>query len=179
SVAPPDGHLLQYLSQNGVKVTAIGKISDIFAGSGVTRSVEAHGNAEVMQALMAGACDGDTGFFMANLVDFDMVYGHRRDVRGFAAALEEADRFLQRFCAALGENDWLIVTADHGCDPTFTGTDHTREYTPVLLWNKTLQAGYHLGTRHGFTGIAATVAQLFGLPHRQYGESYRNEEENL
>lgn len=171
SVTPPDGHLLQYLSQNGVPVTAIGKISDIFAGSGITRSITAHGNREVMDALLRCAREGEDGFYMANLVDFDMAYGHRRDYNGFGKALEQVDIFLAGFRMALFPDDLLIITADHGCDPTFPGTDHTREFTPLLIWSTEMKQGQNLGTRNGFTGIAATVADFFCLEHRQYGAS--------
>ncbi len=170
SVLPPRDTLLNAVSSAGQTVWTVGKISDIFAGSGVTHSVPTHGNAEGMtEALRAVETDFE-GLCFINLVDFDMLYGHRQDVDGYAAAFAEFDRWLPQMLTRLRKDDLLIITADHGCDPGDTHTDHTREYVPLLIVGDTVKP-VDLGTRGTFADIAATVADYLDVPFAGAGES--------
>jgi phosphopentomutase len=152
--------LLDKLQQASVPVHAVGKISDIFLGRGITHSVTTKGNADGMQKTEAALEAQPNGLIFVNLVDFDQQYGHRNDVRGYAGALEEVDRWLPGL--DLREGDILILTADHGCDPTTPSTDHSREYTPLLIFGKHVKAGVDLGTRQTLADIGQTVAENFG-----------------
>ena len=164
SLEPPGETLLDVLKAAGRTVYAVGKISDIFAGRGVTKSVPTHGNAEGMAAALAAQKEDFTGLCFINLVDFDMRYGHRRDVEGYARAFAEFDAFLPGFLAGMDEGDLLMITADHGCDPAFTKTtDHTREYVPLLVYRKGI-APRPLGTLAGFAHVAAAVSEYLGVP---------------
>lgn len=163
SLKPPGATILNILSDNGVQVTAVGKIKDIFAGEGVTNAVSTKGNYEGMEKSLQLMESDITGLVFTNLVDFDMLYGHRNNPRGYADALEELDRWLPRLFNALKEDDVLIITADHGCDPTTPSTDHSREYVPLLIYGKGVLGGVDLGVRESFADIAATVAEIFGL----------------
>ncbi len=171
SLEPPDKTLLDALKEDGKDVIAVGKITDIFAGRGVTESVLTHGNAEGMQVSLEMAKRDFSGLCFINLVDFDMTYGHRNDVDGYAKAIAEFDSFLPSFLAEMGEEDALIITADHGCDPGDISTDHTREYTPMLLFGNGI-APVNLGTRRSFADIAATVAEMLGVDLKCGGESF-------
>ena len=150
----------------------MGKIRDIFAGRGLTEYVLTHSNAEGMEKTDE-YCEKDfRGLCFVNLVDFDMLYGHRRDIPGYARALTEFDRWLGGFLPKLGPGDALILTADHGCDPSYTATtDHTREYVPLLVYGKDLRTG-NLGTRACFADLAATVAGLLGIDFPCDGQSF-------
>ncbi len=163
AVPPPEGMLLDRLAAADVPVLAVGKISDIFLGRGIQRNLpmesNAHGMALVREALGALA----RGLIFANLVDFDMLYGHRNDVPGFAAALEAFDSDLGRLRAGLADDDLLLITADHGCDPTTASTDHSREYIPLLASAGGIQS-VDLGTRQTLADIGQTVADNFGVP---------------
>ena len=150
------------------------EISDIFAAQGITRCDLTHGNAEGMEMALKAVQTDFEGLCFVNLVDFDMVYGHRNNVEGYAAALTEFDRWLADFIPTLRENDLLIITADHGCDPATPSTDHSREYTPMLLYRKG-KAGKDLGTRKTFADIAATVAQVLGVSLETPGKSFAKE----
>lgn len=164
SLTPPGRTLLNALADAGRDVIAVGKINDIFAGSGVTRTIPTGGNAEGQRRLLelAGADFGGLAF--VNLVDFDMLYGHRRDVDGYAAAAASFDKTLGELLALLRADDLLIVTADHGCDPSYTRTtDHTREYVPFLLYGAAVRPGTALGTLDGFGAAAATVCAALGV----------------
>ena len=172
SLPPPQGHLLDLLGENGVNVTAIGKIQDIFAGRSIARWLPTHANHEGLEAVLKCIEGGEPGFYFANLVDFDMKYGHRNDVDGYAAALAEVDAFVPRLRAAMGPEDVLVFTADHGCDPCYPGTDHTREHVPLLFWGPGLRRGVDLGTRQGYLDLAQTVAELYGL-QAHYGRSMK------
>ena len=175
SVEPPQKTLLDALKSEGREVIGIGKISDIFAGRGLTESHYTHSNAEGMEMLSRMAERDFSGLCFANLVDFDMLYGHRRDVDGYAAALTEFDTWLGGFLGQLGEEDMVIVTADHGCDPAFTAsTDHTRETVPFIVAGRGI-APCSLGTRDGFSLVAATVAELLGSSYRGDGQSLASE----
>ncbi len=163
SLEPPKGHLLDVLYEGCVKVTAIGKIMDIFAGRSISEWIHSHNNREGLDAILDCMRGTEQGFFFANLVDFDMIYGHRNDAAGYARALLEVDGYVAEFRKAMREDDILIFTADHGVDPCFPGTDHTREHVPLLGWGKRMKAGADLGTRHGFCDLGQTIASLFGM----------------
>ena len=168
----PPKTMCDVLAQSGRTVYGVGKIEDIFAHSGITESNHAAGNPACMQATFEAMDKDFDGLLFVNLVDFDMVYGHRRDVKGYAAALEAFDKQLPDIQAKMGENDLLIITADHGCDPCHTGTDHTREHTPLLVWSKKMQGGVNLGVRETYADISATVLDFFGLDNPLHGTSF-------
>ncbi len=161
SLAPHGETLLDILKSEGFDVISVGKISDIFAGRGITESHPTHGNAEGMQTALALSEKDFRGLCFINLVDFDSLYGHRQDSEGYRRALEKFDAFLPSLLASLGEEDALIITADHGCDPGDDSTDHTRECVPLLIYGKQV-APVALGTAHGFYTVAKTVADLLG-----------------
>ena len=172
AIPPPEPTLLDRAVADGRKVLAVGKIGDIFAHRGITAVTKAPNDDAMFDALLAAraaARDGDLVF--ANFVDFDMLYGHRRDVAGYAAALEAFDRRLPELLAVLRPGDLLIVTADHGNDPTFRGTDHTREHVPILASGPGLGSG-SLGRRPTFADIGETVAAHLGLAPGPHGRSF-------
>jgi phosphopentomutase len=158
----PPYNMLNAIVDDGKSVLAIGKISDIFAGSGISESVKTDNNAEGMKATIQAMDSFGRGLIFTNLVDFDMHYGHRRDVEGYALCLEEFDTFLPKLFSKLEGDDLLIVTADHGNDPTWHGTDHTREYIPILIYNRLQQTSINFGIRNSFADIAATVLDALG-----------------
>jgi len=174
AMPPAAPTLLDTLHSAGTPVTGIGKIADIFAGRGVGRSIATRSNADGMQQVLNSLSGQLGGLLFANLVDFDMLYGHRLDAVGFAAALVEFDCWLPHLQAAMRDDDLLLVTADHGCDPTTPGTDHSREYVPIIAWHRRLVTGRGLGTRGSFRDVAATVAAALGQ-RWQYGESFCRE----
>lgn len=161
SMKPPRS-VLDAISENGATVIGVGKISDIFAGEGVTQSYPTVSNAEGMQRITELWPEADNALIFANLVDFDMLFGHRRDVAGYAGALTEFDAWLGNFLPQINEDDLVIITADHGNDPTFRGSDHTREQVPLLVLHR--RQSRDLGTRATFADIAATLAEYFELP---------------
>lgn len=163
SLEPTGPTLPAVLSDAGIPVTGVGKIRDIFAGVGIASSIRGHDNRENLEATLDLVEDGE-GLVFVNLVDFDMLYGHRRDPEGFAACLEDCDRYIARIVARLRPGDIMILTADHGCDPTYAGTDHTREWVPVLVAGPARIAGRDAGDRASFADIARTVLDYFGLP---------------
>ena len=172
SVLPPAPTLLDRAKQAGRDVFAVGKISDIFAAQGVTKKMKATGNPEIFETTLKAigqAKDGDLVF--SNLVDFDMHFGHRRDVPGYAAALEYFDQRLPELEAVLQPGDLVILTADHGCDPTWQGTDHTREQVPVLMFGPGIE-GRYAGQRQSFADIGETVAAHLGLAPGKHGTSF-------
>ena len=173
SLEPPAETSLDRLKAAGHEVVGIGKISDIFAGRGLTRSVHTEGNRDGMQATIAEARTLDAGFVFVNLVDFDMLYGHRRDASGYARALEAFDEDLRALETDLRDEDVVLLTADHGNDPTHTQTtDHTREYVPILAYFKSIVPGQDLGTRASFADIGATVESLLGLDAKGPGTAF-------
>ena len=174
SIEPPSATILDALSQNGFDTIAVGKITDIFAGQGVTESIFTHSNTEGMAEMLKLANRDFDGLCFVNLVDFDMVYGHRRDTDGYAKALSEFDAFLPEFISKMHDEDLLIITADHGCDPNFKGTDHTRECVPLIIYGKKINA-VNLGTRNTFADIAATISEFFGIDFTTDGKSFLNE----
>ncbi len=161
SLLPPKDTLLDRLKAAGQDVIAVGKIEDIFAGQGITRSIHTSSNQEGMAATLALQGQDFCGLAFVNLVDFDMVYGHRRDVAGYGAALSALDAFLGEFLSGMRADDVLIVTADHGTDPAFTGTDHTREYVPCLIYQRGMPFR-QLGTVDGFDLVAKTIGAFLG-----------------
>ena len=174
AIPPPSPTVLDRLVTAGHNVHGVGKISDVFAGQGISTSVKASGNMALFDASLAAmdkAKDGDLVF--ANFVDFDMEYGHRRDVPGYAAALEAFDRRLPEALAKLKDGDVLILTADHGCDPTWRGTDHTREQIPVFGTGPNIQAA-NLGLRSSFSDIGETIGRHLGLKAGPHGVSFLN-----
>lgn len=170
SLEPPGVTMLDQLSQAGKSVIAVGKIQDIFAGKGITEHVYTSGNEEGISRTL-GYLDRDfEGLCFVNLVDYDMLYGHRRDVDGYARALSVFDEKLPEIMGKMGPEDLLMITADHGCDPAYTKTtDHTREYTPLLMYGKNVCPG-NMGTRETFADIGATVLQYFDIPPKIDGE---------
>ncbi len=171
SLEPHGTTMLDKLKEHGLDVISVGKISDIFAARGITKAVNSHGNAECMEASMVLSREDFNGLCFINLVDFDMKYGHRNDVDGYAAALSEFDAWLPDFIANLRKDDVLIITADHGCDPGDISTDHTREYTPLLVFGDGITAA-PLGIRESFADISATVLELFGIDDGTAGKSF-------
>jgi phosphopentomutase len=164
------------LKDAGLDVISVGKIYDIFAGKGFTESYPTVNNEDGMDKTIALAKRDFNGLCFINLVDFDMVYGHRNDVQGYARAMTEFDVRLGELLPKLGEEDLLIITADHGCDPATPSTDHSREYTPMIAYGKKLKQGVNLGTRESFADIGATVLEWFGLPtDTVYGKSFLKE----
>ena len=159
SLTPPEGTMLDYLKNKGYDVIGIGKIRDIFEGKGLTEYTYTQNNTDGMNKTAEYLKKDFNGLCFVNLVDFDMVYGHRRDVDGYAKALNEFDEWLKDFIKNMESSDALIITADHGCDPAFKGTDHTREYVPFILYKKNI-APESLGTIDGFTYISDTVKSL-------------------
>lgn len=172
SLEPPGDTLLDLVSGRGGEVIAIGKIEDIFAGRGISRAVHTAGNVESMEATISAISSGQGSVVFTNLVDFDMLYGHRNDVSGYARALEEFDTALPRITGALKPADVLFITADHGCDPTAPGTDHSREYVPLLVSGDRIKRGVDLGTRRSFCDVAATLADMLGVSGIKCGDSF-------
>ncbi len=161
---PPGKTALDFLKENGFPVVGIGKIEDIFAGKGITRALHTKSNDHGMQCLVEELGITARGFIFVNLVDFDMVYGHRNNIEGYGRALETFDQQLGELLLRFREDDLLILTADHGCDPTFPGTDHTREYVPLLVYSQQLKSR-SLGIRKTFADIGASLLSLFGVSH--------------
>jgi phosphopentomutase len=164
--------VLDKLAESGGEVYSIGKISDIYAHQGITKKVKASGNAALFDATLDVLKEApDRSIVFTNFVDFDMLFGHRRDVEGYAAALEYFDRRLPELMEQLQENDLLILCADHGCDPTWHGSDHTREHIPVLAYGAGITPG-SLGRRDTFADIGQTIATHLSLPAMDYGTSF-------
>ena len=171
SLVPPKNTMLDYIAESGMDVIGIGKIYDIFAGKGVVHYNRVIGNGPDMNETTRQQRVDFSGLCFTNLVDFDMTYGHRRDAEGYANALNEFDEWLGVFLDEMLPYDVLIITADHGCDPCHTGTDHTREYIPVLIFGDHIKS-QDLGTMQGFGCIAATVLELLGVKGEVDGESF-------
>lgn len=164
SLLPPADTMLNLLQRAGYDTISVGKIFDIFAGSGISESNRTTSNTHGMQVTKEIQGRDFSGLCFVNLVDFDMKYGHRNDVAGYAAAATEFDGFLSEFIKDMREDDVLLITADHGCDPATPSTDHSREYTPMLIYGNGVKSGVNLGTRSSFADISATVLEYFGVP---------------
>ena len=175
SLEPPTRTMLEAIKDSGTDMLAVGKIYDIFAGQGTTEHVYTKGNTDGLAKTMAYAERDFNGLCFVNLVDFDMLYGHRRNIEGYAEALNEFDGWFAEFMDKLGEDDLVMITADHGCDPAYTATtDHTREYVPLLIAGKKVKP-VNLGTRMSFADIAATVTELLGVEYETPGKSFAKE----
>lgn len=172
SVLPPAPTILDKLTASGGEVVSIGKIADIFANQGITKKVKATGIDDLFNATCTAFKEvGDHSIVFTNFVDFDSSFGHRRDTAGYAGALEQIDSLLPELMHMMDKDDLLIITADHGCDPTWHGTDHTREHIPVLVYGKNIKAG-SLGLRETFADIGQTLADYFDLEPMAYGKSF-------
>lgn len=172
SVTPPHATVLDAIKNAGGSVISVGKISDIFAKQGITKAVKASGLEELWNVTLQEAKTApDFSVVFTNFVDFDMVWGHRRDVEGYAKGLEYFDTRLPDLAAQLDENDIVFITADHGCDPTYTGTDHTREHVPVIMFGKNVKPQF-IGGRDTYADIGQTLADYFNLPPLPVGKSF-------
>jgi phosphopentomutase len=174
AVPPPAGMLLDRLSERGIEVRSVGKISDVFLGRGITSQQKTVSNADGMAKTLEAMQGFERGLVFTNLVDFDQQYGHRNDVEGYGRAIEEFDAWLPQFRAALQPEDLAILTADHGCDPTTPSTDHSREYTPLLAFGPRARAGVDLGLRETLSDIGQTVAENFATSIEK-GKSFLSE----
>ncbi|HHV64800.1 MAG TPA: phosphopentomutase [Peptococcaceae bacterium] len=172
SVKPPGPTLLDHVLASNQRVWAVGKINDIFAGQGISEFTPTKDNMDGVNKTIEYLKRDEPGLIFANLVDFDMLYGHRNNVQGYAKALEEFDARLPEILAELKKEDMLIITADHGCDPTTSSTDHSREYVPVLIYGSPCQKGINLGIRKTFADVGATIAEYLDLKPLAAGESF-------
>ncbi len=175
SVTPPHETLLDMMKNAGGNVISVGKIADIFAHCGITRAVKASGLEELWNVTLQEVKTApDNSIIFTNFVDFDMTWGHRRDTEGYAKGLEYFDSRLPELAALLKEDDIVFITADHGCDPTYKGTDHTREHVPVLMFGKNVKPGF-IGERKSYADLGQTAADYLGLPALLTGKSFLNE----
>lgn len=172
SLEPPRDTILDIMKRSGYDVIGVGKIHDIFAGRGLTRTFPNEGNDRNMDVTLSLLDEDFEGLCFVNLVDFDMLYGHRNDIGGYTDALNAFDRKLDEFFSKMREDDILMITADHGCDPGFPGTDHTREYVPLFCCGAQIRNGVNLGTRKSYADIAATIAEMFAVEYNGDGESF-------
>jgi len=172
SLPPPAKTVLDLLHENNIPVIGIGKIEDLFAGRGISTSIHTGNNSDGMDKLEDSVKRFKPGLIFINLVDFDMLWGHRNDATGFAAGLEDFDRRLPEILDLSTDEDILIITADHGCDPTTASTDHSREYVPLLVYGKSLKSNVNLGIRDGFSDVGATVAEIFQIEGTGKGKSF-------
>ena len=175
AICPPRPNLLTYCEEKGVPVIAVGKIEDIFNKQGVTHAIHTKDNADGIRVTLEQMATHKQGLIFTNLVDFDMKWGHRRDTESYGKGLEAFDAALPQIVAAMNEDDILIINADHGCDPTAPGTDHTREYVPLLVIGNKVKAGTDLKTRKSFADIGQTLCEFFDLPAIKIGESFLKE----
>ena len=175
AVTPPGDTLLDLLTRRGIPVVSIGKIRDLFAGRGIDRAIPARSDADGLNHLMEVVHEQGEGLIFINLVDFDAQFGHRNDVDGYAANLERFDERLEDVLSALRDSDLLVITADHGNDPTTPSTDHSREYVPILLTGSRVRAEVDLGTRQTFADLGQTLADNFGVGPLAHGTSFLNE----
>lgn len=166
SLPPPRKTVLEYLSENGMDVISIGKVKDIFAGRGFTKAIPVSGNEDSMSKALKTFESLKKGLIFVTLVDFDTLYGHRNNTTGFARALEDFDRRLPEIFNLLTEKDILVITADHGCDPTTPSTDHSREYVPLLIYGRGLKKGVDLRLRKTFSDVGITILDAFGIKYK-------------
>ena len=175
AIAPPTPNLLTYCEEKCVPVYAVGKIEDIFNGVGITEAIHTKDNMNGVDITLEFMKKHSEGLIFTNLVDFDMKWGHRRDPQSYGQGLEAFDGRLKEIREAMNADDILIITADHGCDPTAPGTDHTREYVPLLVIGDKVKEGVNLGTRNSFADIGQTLCEMFGLPSLPIGKSFLKE----
>lgn len=172
SLEPTGMTMLDRIIDGGKSVYAVGKISSIFAGKGISKSNHTVDNMETIDATLKYLAEMESGLLFVNLVEFDMIYGHRRNVRGYGEALKDFDRRIPEILAKMKKDDLLVISADHGCDPTYKGTDHTREYVPLLLSGQLVKDDYNLGVRSSFSDLAATITELLGVEAVENGTSF-------
>ncbi len=175
SLMPPENNLLSLVQGGGKEVVAVGKIEDIFAGKGISKTYPTKNNTEGIEKTLEMINEVDEGLIITNLIDFDMLYGHRNDSEGFFDALYEFDLNLPLLLANLDAEDLLILTSDHGCDPTYPGTDHTREYVPLLVYNHHFEDPGFLGVRSTFADVGQTIADVLNINSTRSGESFAEE----
>ncbi len=175
SIKPYQKTVLDYAKEAGLKVKAVGKIVDIYDGEGITDDVHTKDNMDGVDQTLNYLKEDFKGILFTNLVDFDAKFGHRRDIPGYRRALEEVDARIPELMAAMKPTDMLIVLADHGNDPAYKGSDHTREYIPLLIYGEEIQAGVNIGTRKTFADVAATVSDVLNISATPYGESFKGE----
>jgi len=172
SLTPLGETILDYAAGQGYEVRGVGKIEDIFASRGITHAVHTHDNQDGINQTLNWMKEKFSGILFTNLVDFDMQYGHRNNIEGYGRALAAFDTRLPEIMAAMGDEDILMITADHGCDPSTPSTDHSREYTPLLIYGKPVKAGVNLHTRESFADIAQSIADYLGIQARVEGKSF-------
>ena len=172
SLTPPEPTILNLLEEQELEVNAVGKITYIFNHSGITNSLTTSNNMDGVDKTIEYMDQTEKGLIFSNLVDFDQNYGHRRNVEGYAAALKAFDQRIPEIKAAMRDDDLLIITADHGCDPTYQGSDHTREYIPLLVYGKEIKNDIDLGTRASFSDIAASIADIFDIDELENGGTF-------
>lgn len=175
SLLPPKDTMLDYLEKANLDTIGIGKIYDIFAGKGISETTSIVNNVDGMEKTIALQDKDFTGLAFINLVDFDMVYGHRNDIEGYAKAATKFDNQLGEFINNMKDDDVLIITADHGCDPGFKGTDHSREDVPLLVYGKSIKENSSLGTRNSFADVAKTILDMFNVENNIDGASFLND----
>lgn len=175
ALLPPYKTTLDVLKSNGLDVLAVGKIEDIFSGQGITDAIHTKDNMDGINKTLYYMKNNTKGLIFTNLVDFDMKWGHRNDPKSYGKGLEDFDNRLPEILSLMNDNDILFITADHGCDPTTKGTDHTREYVPLLIYGKSLKKGVDLGTKLGFYNIGQTICDIFNVDKIKNGESFLNE----
>lgn len=173
SLNPFEDTVLDNIKGQDLDVIGVGKIEDIFNGQGITEAIHTKDNMDGIDETINYIKKDNKGLIFTNLVDFDSKYGHRRDAKGYKEALEEFDARIPEIVDAMGEDDILIINSDHGNDPTYKGTDHTREYIPVLVYGKSIKEGLNLGIRNSFADIGATVADILDVKLPNYGESFK------
>lgn len=172
SLKPVRKTILNNIVEKGLDVCAVGKIEDIYGGYGITKAVHTKSNMDGVDKTIEYMKEPTKGLIFTNLVDFDMLYGHRNDVEGYANALREFDAKIPEIIDALKDDDVLIITADHGCDPTTSSTDHSREYIPMLVYGKSIKSGVNLGTRESFSDIGKTIGEMLSVQNEISGESF-------
>ena len=166
--------MLDVFSDSGKKVLAIGKIEDLFTGRGISRAIHTNGNTEGIERNIEALKTAEEDLIFTNLVDYDMLYGHRNDPEGYARALEEFDAKLPEIMDSMRDGDMLIITADHGCDPVTPSTDHSREYIPLLIYGKNIKENVDLGVRDTYADISATILDIFKFEKLPYGTSFKD-----
>ena len=168
-------NMLDVIKGSGKDVISIGKIADLFSMRGITKAIHTEGNTDGILKTIEEIKQDTNGLIFTNLVDFDMLYGHRNDIEGYAKALEEFDSYIPEIIETMKDDDILVITADHGCDPSTQGTDHSREYVPIIVYGKNVKENVNLGIRSSYADISATILDIFELEQLKYGKSFKGE----